>query len=102
MGEACAHTVGDRVHVHGKTLRRAVQSPPETHKGHYYDQKFHFWYASKGIEMLNEKSHAQKKINLTVSLCIKLVVTRGGEDTVAKEAVKSQLWSERRKITSCT
>lgn len=48
--------------------------------------------------MLNEKSHAQKKNNLTVLLCVKLAVTRGQEDTVAKKTVKSQLWNEWGKI----
>lgn len=47
--------------------------------------------------MLNEKSHAQKKNKLTISLCVKLAVTRGQEDAVAKETVKSQLRNERGK-----
>lgn len=37
MGGGCAHTVGGRMHVHVKTLRRAVWRAPETHQGHYYD-----------------------------------------------------------------
>jgi hypothetical protein len=43
--------------------------------------------------VLNEKGHAQKEDNSTISLCLNVHGSSygGGEDVIAKEAVKGQL-----------